>query len=225
MPANNKPLLIAHRGDSQNFPENSMSAFESAFQHGADGVELDVHEHRGELIVVHNYNFDRSASYPKLHDVLERFAGSGRLEIEIKTIGLSFLKPLEKELTPYVEHDIELTTSVAGLIAYLRPAFRNLRLGSIFLDKEFEPWMFEVEENDFYITKVVNSMLLYDADIAHIPYDACTQEMVSTLHANKKRIHTNLAGQTPEKQQEMYSELSVLGVDQVTFDYMGLCNE
>ena len=200
-----------------------MSAFESAFQHGADGVELDVHEHKGELVVVHNYNFDRSASYPKLHDVLERFAGSGRLEIEIKTIGLSFLKPLEKELTPYVEHDIELTTSVAGLIAYLRPAFRNLKLGSIFLDKEFEPWMFE--ENDFYVTKVIDSMKLYDADIAHIPYTACTQEMVDALHVDGRYVHTNLAGQTSDRQLEMYDHLSQLGVDQVTFDYMGLSDK
>ena len=218
-----KPLLIAHRGDSQGFPENSMSAFESAFLLGADGVELDIHEHGGELIVVHNYNFDRSGSYPKLHDVLERFASSGRLEIEIKTIGLSFLEPLQKLLAPYTKCDIELTTSVAGLFAYLRPAFPNVKLGSIFLDKEFEPWM--LEENDFYITKVVDSMKLYDANIAHIPYSACTQNMVNAVHASGKYVHTNLAGQPSDKQREIYTHLSQLGVDQVTFDYMGLCDK
>jgi len=219
----NQPLLIAHRGDSHNFPENSMEAFASAFEHGADGVELDIHEHKDDLIVVHNYNYDRSGVYPKLRDVLERFADKGRLEIEIKTIGLSILAPLQEELASYAGHDIELTTSVSGLFAYIRPAFPQTKLGSIFLDKEFEPWMYE--ENDFYITKVVDSMKLFDADIAHIPYDACTEGMVSALHANDKLVHTNLAGQSPEKQQEMYLRLSELGVDQVTFDHMGLCDK
>ena len=36
------PLIIAHRGDGANAPENTIKAFRSAYELGADGIELDV---------------------------------------------------------------------------------------------------------------------------------------------------------------------------------------
>jgi len=36
------PLLIVHRGDTVHFPENTLEAFKSAFDLGADGIECDV---------------------------------------------------------------------------------------------------------------------------------------------------------------------------------------
>lgn len=42
MPAASQPLLIAHRGDSANCPENTLAAFRSALATGVDGIELDV---------------------------------------------------------------------------------------------------------------------------------------------------------------------------------------
>ena len=36
------PLIIAHRGDVTNAPENTIPAFKSALDLGADGIELDV---------------------------------------------------------------------------------------------------------------------------------------------------------------------------------------
>ena len=37
-----RPLVIAHRGASTDFPENSLDAFSGAFDQGADWIELDV---------------------------------------------------------------------------------------------------------------------------------------------------------------------------------------
>jgi glycerophosphoryl diester phosphodiesterase len=37
------PLVIAHRGDMVNAPENTLAAFASALAQGVDGIELDVH--------------------------------------------------------------------------------------------------------------------------------------------------------------------------------------
>ncbi len=51
-----KPLVIACRGDVEKAPENTLPAFESAIERGADGVELDVHRTAdGELVVHHFY--------------------------------------------------------------------------------------------------------------------------------------------------------------------------
>lgn len=56
-----KPLIIARCGDSECFPENTLPAFESAINKGADGVELDVHQTSdNELIVHHFYNLGSS---------------------------------------------------------------------------------------------------------------------------------------------------------------------
>ena len=52
---NEQMLLIAHRGDTISFKPNTLEAFLSAFDKGADGIELDVHLFRNEIIVVHDF--------------------------------------------------------------------------------------------------------------------------------------------------------------------------
>ncbi len=48
-------LVIAHRGASTDFPENTLLAFEGAVAQGADGVELDIRRTRdGALVVSHD---------------------------------------------------------------------------------------------------------------------------------------------------------------------------
>lgn len=74
-----KTLLIAHRGDTINYKENTLEAFESAFRLGADGIELDVQLFKGNLIIVHNYQFDTTEIFPTLDDVLKKFGSSGRI--------------------------------------------------------------------------------------------------------------------------------------------------
>ena len=47
-----QPLIIAHRGFSGRYPENTLAAIRAALAVGVDFVEIDVHETRdGELIV------------------------------------------------------------------------------------------------------------------------------------------------------------------------------
>lgn len=54
-------LIIAHRGFSSAFPENTMKAFKEAERAGANGLELDVQMSKdGELVVIHDENLDRT---------------------------------------------------------------------------------------------------------------------------------------------------------------------
>ena len=46
------PLIIAHRGDVTNAPENTISAFQKALELGADGIELDVRLTKDDQLVV-----------------------------------------------------------------------------------------------------------------------------------------------------------------------------
>ena len=45
---------IAHRGARTEFPENTVAAFQRAFERGATGIELDVHASRDGVVVVHH---------------------------------------------------------------------------------------------------------------------------------------------------------------------------
>ncbi len=62
-------LVVAHRGDWRNFPENSIEAIESAVKMGVDIVEIDIQRTKdGHLILMHDKTLDRTTT------------GKGRIE-------------------------------------------------------------------------------------------------------------------------------------------------
>jgi glycerophosphoryl diester phosphodiesterase len=57
------PLIIAHRGDVTNAPENTIPAFKKAQELGADGIELDVRLTKDEkLVVFHDRRLERTSN-------------------------------------------------------------------------------------------------------------------------------------------------------------------
>jgi glycerophosphoryl diester phosphodiesterase len=57
------PLIIAHRGDSSRFPENTLVAFRAALEVGVDLVELDVQLSRdAKVVVLHDETLDRTTT-------------------------------------------------------------------------------------------------------------------------------------------------------------------
>lgn len=65
----NRMYVAAHRGDSYNYYENTMTAFEKAVDAGADMVETDVHlTLDGQLALIHDDTVDRTTN------------GSGRVD-------------------------------------------------------------------------------------------------------------------------------------------------
>lgn len=56
------PFVIAHRGSSGRAPENTLEAFDRAVdEDGAEGLELDVHRTRDDVVVViHDATVDRT---------------------------------------------------------------------------------------------------------------------------------------------------------------------
>lgn len=54
-------LVTAHRGASQDAPENTLAAFSRALEAGADLVEFDVHvSGDGDVVVLHDEKLDRT---------------------------------------------------------------------------------------------------------------------------------------------------------------------
>ena len=70
--------VIAHRGDSGEFPENTLAAFKSAVEKKADFVELDSYQTKdGHLVVLHDATLNRTTNAAELwgdakHPVAER---------------------------------------------------------------------------------------------------------------------------------------------------------
>ncbi|WP_045876273.1 glycerophosphodiester phosphodiesterase [Pseudofrankia sp. DC12] len=92
--------VLGHRGSRDPGPENTVAAVDAALAAGADGIEIDVRRSAdGELVVVHDARLPRlggravlrrstaelgARGVPTLHDVLDVWAGRGRIIIEIK---------------------------------------------------------------------------------------------------------------------------------------------
>jgi glycerophosphoryl diester phosphodiesterase len=71
-PGTDRPLLIAHRGASDEEPEHTLGAYRKAFQHGADGVECDVRltaDHH--LVCVHDRRVERTSDGEGVVSALE----------------------------------------------------------------------------------------------------------------------------------------------------------
>ena len=102
-------LVFAHRGASADAPENTLLAVNEALNQDCDGIEIDVHQHGDQLLVIHDhwlhrttngqgqlseYTFEqlqkldagRGESIPTLWQVMECVAGRCLLNIEIKGV-------------------------------------------------------------------------------------------------------------------------------------------
>jgi len=109
----------AHRGFSGKYPENTMLAFEKAYEAGCDGIELDVHFSKDrELVIIHDELVDRttdghglvgdfSLKELKQLDAAANFPGEvGKHEIPTLQEYLSWVKDLP------IATNIELKTGV-----------------------------------------------------------------------------------------------------------------
>lgn len=105
------PFIIAHRGDSAERPENTLAAFASALEVGADLVEFDVQLSRdGHVVVLHDPTLDRTTT------------GSGRLvELTLAEIRAVSAGYPERFGSTYVGERIP---TLAEALAFLRDRSR-----------------------------------------------------------------------------------------------------
>ena len=94
--------IIAHRGYSGKYPENTMLSFSKAVENGADAIELDVHLSRdGEVMIIHDEALKRTtgrdgAVYDYTRSELEKI-NAGRTKND--EFGFTPIPSLEEYLT------------------------------------------------------------------------------------------------------------------------------
>lgn len=60
---NNQVIVVAHRGDWRNAPENSLQGIENCIEMGVDMVEIDIRETKdGHLVLMHDKTIDRTTT-------------------------------------------------------------------------------------------------------------------------------------------------------------------
>lgn len=150
--------IIAHRGASGEFPENTLLAIEQAVLQGADAIEIDVYAVEGELIVIHDPKLERTTngsgtiyqhalSYllqldagqgqriPTLWQVLQLLQGRCWLNIELK--GKNTVEPLLAVLTrAHSELGFDVSQLLVSsfnhhLLLKLKDALPELKLGAL----------------------------------------------------------------------------------------------
>ena len=114
-------LVVAHRGASDELPENTLPAFERAIEVGADFIEFDVHanEH-AELVVTHDPP-RRGAALPKLDDVLDLARGRIGVMVELKT-------PYRYRRHGMVARALALLDGDAVVVSFQRAALEEVRV-------------------------------------------------------------------------------------------------
>lgn len=66
--------IIAHRGFSSQYPENTLLAFQKAIETGADFIELDVHKTKDDcIVVIHDDSVDRTSSNGRKGDIADMY--------------------------------------------------------------------------------------------------------------------------------------------------------
>ena len=145
-----RPLLLGHRGAraTRGVVENTLASFDMCMAHGCDGFEFDVRRSGdGAAVICHDPVWRASGAgrpglevagattaelegIPQLGEVVERFAGSAYLDIELKVAGLEDTV-VEVIRTHAPERGFVVSSFKPGALMRVRHVDAAIRLGLI----------------------------------------------------------------------------------------------
>ncbi len=207
--------ITAHRGYSEKYPENTLTAFKKAVEDGADRIELDVHASKdGKLVVHHAYSlgntdngegfiFDRESGYIKSLDAGKWFSNEfiGEkipfLEEVFETIGNK--TEYEIELKGFGEEFIRKALGVVKNFSLLQKVeFTSSSLYTLQKIKQLEhnaiigmfvpriqSWM----TADLAQKIALNDIVLGNIDVAHCNLEILNDDFIKTLKKEHIKSH------------------------------------
>jgi len=106
-------IVVAHRGFSSEFPENTILSFQKAIEVKADGIELDLRETKdGEIIVMHDEKLDRTTDgtgFVELFTYEEiRKLDAGKWKGNFKNVKVPSLKEVFEKIGNKITYFIEI---------------------------------------------------------------------------------------------------------------------
>lgn len=206
-----KPLVLAHRGASAYAPENTLAAFNLAFELGADGIELDVSLTRdGIPVVIHDDTVDRTTNghgavnqftlaelqqldasnrmekyrgekIPTLEEVLRAVGKRGLINIEIKSTGLK---------TDGVEGAVLAAIENTGAPRVLISSFNPLALRRMFLlDPRLPRGLLYAPRLPIFLRRAWLRPLVRPTAL-HPHFSMVTREFVAWAHQRGYQVNT-----------------------------------
>ncbi|GEM_PF-1682614 len=207
--------IVAHRGDIESCPENTLIAFMEAIKKGANAIEMDVHlSLDSKLIVHHDYDLKNpSKGKGFIHDTSS---------VYIKTLdaGVWFSQKFAKEKIPFLEEVFETlgksTYYEIELKGYTKEfldiVFSTVKKFNLFENIEFTSphiymltyikklypgsttgmfvwpipdWM----DKDLGREIIKNNALFGDINVLHFPLSILTEKYIDSLHYYKFIVH------------------------------------
>lgn len=106
-----KPIIIAHRGFSSQYPENTLVSVKKAIDAGCDSVEIDVHQTRDErIVVIHDDSIKRTTKgkgevLDLDYDTLQKYDAGSWFDVKFKN-----------EYVPSLEEIMEVIAGQVNII-------------------------------------------------------------------------------------------------------------
>ena len=121
-------MIIAHRGVSFTYPENSLPAFEASWELGVDGIEGDFHLTKdGEIVCIHDEDTERVCNAKAIihHSTLKElkelelsYKGDSNLNLKIPTLSEVILTiPKGKKIFIEIKCDYEIVSPLLNQLS------------------------------------------------------------------------------------------------------------
>ena len=221
------PKVTAHRGGSDERPENTLDAFRNAVAIGADVVEFDVRSTADHhLVVLHDRTLDRTTNCTgtvyklTLEQVRAcRTDGNGQPVPTLEEV-LDYLAPTSIDIAPEIK-DYRIDLDDDEVVAFVA-AVEDRQLAARTFVQSFNPNVFAlVNSAEPALTTVylsnsvitVRALEEFDADIASVNMNALGRSNVDVYHAKHRQIWTWTADTVSELQKAW-----TLGADSVGAD-------
>lgn len=222
--------VTAHRGDSQNAPENTMAAIRLAVENQADIIEIDVRQTRdGQFVVMHDESLYRTTGIDK----------------KVGEVDLAYIKSLDAGSKFSEEYKGEAVPTLEEVLEYAKEEdiFLNIELKPADTDRDYTEGIVDMLVNHEYIDNCVVASSEYKllkqvkeinpeiktvyimsmafgkfgdmdcVDVFSIRHNYISNDIVKDIHRNGKEIYA----WTVNNENDI-KELLLLDVDSVITD-------
>lgn len=205
-PNSKNVLVICHRGDWRNYPENSIPAIESVIRMGADMVEIDVQLTKDSvLVLMHDRTIDRCTTgrgkigemtYEELQRHYLKTAHGVRSSLDLKVPTLrEALEVCKDRITVNIDKGYDYYPMVLALTEELGVTHQVLIKGGKSL-ADIEAKMAENENNLLYMPIVTpanaGSAKIFEeyiaADKPQLAYEVCWSEMTPVVEECMQKV-------------------------------------
>lgn len=230
--------IFAHRGASQEYPENTMLAFEAAYEVGTDGIELDVQLTKdGVAVVIHDEMLDRTTNatgwlcdytFEELQDVDAAYKFN-------KFFGRSSIPTLESVLKWAKAKDRPFLLNIELKNSVVNDPLLEKKVIDLIKKYEMEPFVILSSFNHYSLMKIermntgVETAILY-SEWLYEPWNYSKQLGIKSLHPHYRSLQEDFIVKKAKQSGVLIRPYTVnkekdikrfiqLGVDAIITDY------